>query len=172
VPVTLRELDAGDADAFWQLRLRGFADEPASFGSSYEEASQRPLADVARELRSEGLSPDDFVLGAFAGDALVAITGLRRERRLKRSHRAELWGMHVAREHRRQGIGRTVLLGVLERAQRIAGLEQVLLTVMAANPAAIALYASAGFTRYGFAPKAMRLDGRWFDEELMRLELR
>lgn len=165
----LRELTAADAESFWALRLRGFLESPESFGSSYDEAVSRPLSDVARELDQEGV--DDFVLGAWVKASLVGIMGLRRERRRKRSHRAELWGLHVAKEQRTSGIGRSLLDGIIGRALAIGGLEQLLLTVMAQNTAAVRLYERAGFVRYGYAPAAMKLGDRSFDELLMRFEL-
>ncbi len=166
----LRLLAAADAAEFWALRLRGFRDEPESFGSSYEEQARRPLSEVVAELAPS--DPDaDFVLGAFT-PTLVGIAGLRREPRLKRRHRAVLWGMHVATEARGQGIGRALVEEVVLRARAAHGLEQIHLTVMAGNPAAIALYQATGFEIYGRAPRAMLLGKRSFDELLMWRDLR
>ena len=163
----VRQLNEHDAADFWALRLRAFRDEPESFGSSYEESAGRALTDVARDLHpGEG----HFVLGAFS-PGLVGIAGLRREPRRKRSHRAELWGMYVSPEARGQGVGRALLDDMLRRARAAAGLEQIILTVMAHNQAAIALYRAVGFEVYGHAPRAMLLGDRAFDEELMRLDL-
>jgi RimJ/RimL family protein N-acetyltransferase len=163
----LRPLTETDAAEFWALRLRGFRDAPEAFGSSYEEQSARPLADVSADLRpAEGT----FVLGAFA-PGLVGITGLRREPRRKRRHRATLWGMFVAPEARGHGVARALLTELIRRARAVAGLEQILLTVMSGNQPAIRLYGGAGFEPYGHAPRAMLLDDRAFDEDLMRLDL-
>jgi ribosomal protein S18 acetylase RimI-like enzyme len=161
------ELNENDAADFWALRLRAFRDEPEAFGSSYEEQARRPLPDVARDLK-----PGDgsFVLGARA-PGLMGIAGLRRETRRKRRHRAELWGMYVSPEARGQGVGRALLDEILRRARSALGLEQIILTVMAHNQAAIGLYRAVGFEVYGHAPRAMLLGDRAFDEDLMRLEL-
>jgi ribosomal protein S18 acetylase RimI-like enzyme len=164
----VRDLGEGDAADYWALRLRGFRDDPESFGSSYDELAHRPVAEAAHDLR---IGEADFVLGAFAPE-LVGIAGLRREPRRKRSHRATLWGMYVSPEARGRGIGRALVDEIVRRARAATGLEQIILTVMAHNQAAIALYRAAGFESYGHATRAMLLGDRAFDEELMWLDLR
>ena len=163
----IRQLGEDDAPDFWTLRLRGFRHDPEAFGSSHDESVARPLAQVAGDLRA---ADGTFVLGAFS-PGLVGIVGLRREPRRKRRHRAELWGMYVSPDARGQGVGRALLDEALRRARAVVGLEQVLLTVMAHNQAAIGLYRTLGFVVYGHAPRAMILDDRAFDEDLMRLDL-
>ena len=165
----LRALTSDDAVAFWQLRLTGFRDDPEAFGSTAEDHATRPLTDVEREL---GSGEDHYVIGAFDGASLVGIIGFDRERRAKRRHRAVVWGMYVDRSARGRGVGRALLDELLARARRVAGLEQLLLTVMAANGSARRLYERAGFAVYGHAPRAMLMDGAAYDEDLMRLDLR
>jgi ribosomal protein S18 acetylase RimI-like enzyme len=173
--MTVVRLGSVDVPDFWQLRLRGFREEPTAFGSSYEEAAVRPLAEVTRDFPASG--DDSFVLGARAPDGLAGlagIVGLRREERRKRRHRAELWGMYVRCEARGQGVGRALLDELVRRARAMdpaQPLEQILLTVMAHNEPARALYRAVGFVVYGVAPRALRLDGKVYDEELMRLDL-
>jgi ribosomal protein S18 acetylase RimI-like enzyme len=167
----LRPLDENDAEAFWRLRLRGFKEEPESFGTSYEEATERPLEDVARELRREGERADDVVIGAFAPE-LVGHAGLLRERRKKRHHRATLWGMYVAREARGQGVGRALVAEIVRHARLLDGLEQIALTVIAENAQACRLYESLGFRVYGHSTRALHVGERFLDEKLMLLDLR
>jgi ribosomal protein S18 acetylase RimI-like enzyme len=167
----LTQLGAADVAEFWELRLRGFREEPTAFGSSYEDAVARSLADVTRDFPVAG---DGLVLGARAPEGLVGIVGLRREARRKRRHRVELWGMYVCREARGRGIGRELVAEAVRRARAMdpsPPVEQILLTVMAHNEPARALYRAAGFVVYGRAPRALVHDGVAYDEELMRLDL-
>jgi RimJ/RimL family protein N-acetyltransferase len=46
-----------------------------------------------------------------------------------------------------------------------------LLSVVTTNEKAIALYKSLGFITYGMEPKALKLQGQYWDEELMVLAL-
>jgi len=162
--VEIRELGPDDAAAFWELRLRGFREDPTSFGYSFDEASREP---VALERRS----PDDVVLGAFEAGRLGAIAGLERPLRRKRAHRAVLWGMNVAPELRGRGVARALAVELIARARRIDGVERINLTVMAHNDAAIRLYRSLGFEPWGREPGAMKLYGVQYDELSMALVL-
>jgi ribosomal protein S18 acetylase RimI-like enzyme len=170
--MNVKRLGSADVGEFWRLRLRGFREEPTAFGSSYEEAMTRPLATVTRDFPVAG--EESFVLGARLPEGLVGIVGLKREERRKRRHRADLWGMYVAPEARGRGVGRALLDELVRRVRAISSpepIEQILLTVMAHNEPARALYRAAGFVVYGVAPRALRLDGKSYDEELMRLDL-
>ena len=61
---------------------------------------------------------------------------------------AELLTLAVAPESRRLGLGRKLVARFIYQAQ-LRGAEQAFLEVSAENPAAIALYESAGFTASG-----------------------
>ena len=57
-------------------------------------------------------------------------------------------------------------------AKRITDIEQIHLTVVSSNKAANSLYASFGFVTYGIEKNALKVDGTYFDEELMVLFLK
>jgi ribosomal protein S18 acetylase RimI-like enzyme len=164
--IYVRTLGEADVEDFWRLRLRGFLEEPESFGTSYEEAVGLPSTERVRAMHRDGVT----VAGAFS-PGLVGIAGLDREARRKRRHRATLWGMYVIKEARGRGVGRLLLEQLVVMARATDGLEQVVLTVMAHNEPAIALYRRLGFEMYGRASRAMQLGDRAFDEVLMRLDL-
>jgi ribosomal protein S18 acetylase RimI-like enzyme len=76
--------------------------------------------------------------------------------------------MYVIPEARGQGVGKKLMEAVLEEADAMLGVEQVLLTVTSHNDAAKRLYVSTGFKVWGREPRALRLpDGRYVDEEHM-----
>lgn len=60
----------------------------------------------------------------------------------------EILTLGVAPAARRQGVARALLGDLVARA-RVAKAQRLVLEVAADNPAALALYASFGFTRYG-----------------------
>jgi ribosomal protein S18 acetylase RimI-like enzyme len=167
----IRPLTADDAALFWSLRLRALWDSPEAFGSSYDESVDTPVEEVAGRLRNEGRSPDNFVLAGFAGGEPAGLVGLAREQGRKMQHKAMIWGVWVAPEFRGQGIGRKLVEEAISRARSIAGLEQLHLTVVTANDAARHLYRSLGFEVYGLEPHALKVEGRYLDEELMVLHL-
>lgn len=86
-------------------------------------------------------------------------------------HIGKIVGMHVAAEHHGSGYGRALLGAALERARQMPGLTVVHLAAESTNEPAKALYASFGFETYGVERQAIFVDGEFFDENLMALEL-
>jgi RimJ/RimL family protein N-acetyltransferase len=160
-PIEIRALLLSDAAAFQSLRLRGLAECPTAFASSYEEECERPLAVVAERLAA---APDRVVFGAFGGTELVGVIGLMREGHRKLAHKGLIWGMYVAPEARRQGIGRQLVDAALTHAFANLGARQVNLGVNAANAPAIALYRATGFEPFGLERGFMIVDGVTQDE--------
>lgn len=157
----VRRLVPADAAAFQGLRLRALAECPTAFASSLAEEVDAAPGAVAQRLAP---APDAAVLGAFDAATLVGVVGVKREYHLKLAHKAFLWGMYVAPEHRRRRAGRLLVDAALAQAHRMQGVVRVNLGVNAANVAAIALYERAGFTRFGLERDFMRVDGIPQDE--------
>ena len=84
-----------------------------------------------------------------------------------------LWfvGMMVLRHLQGQGIGRRLLAACVTQVQSTSGLELLTLSVTSTNAAAIGLYQSAGFTRYGTLVHAIKLGERYHNKDLMVLNL-
>lgn len=167
----IRELEVGDANKYRTLRLRALKEHPTTFSSSYEQQRDRPVSVFAERLSSSFDSPDAFILGCFVAGRLVGTVGLYREESPKVVHKAWIVGMHVAAEHQGKGYGRALLVAALDRARKIPVLELVQLGVESMNKPAMSLYSSLGFETYGLEKRALLIDGEYFDEELMALEL-
>ncbi|WP_421663471.1 GNAT family N-acetyltransferase [Lysinibacillus telephonicus] len=162
----LSEADAGDYQA---LRLRALQTNPESFGSTYEREAVFTI-----EMVQERIRPDEnkFVLGAYNTDgSLVGIVTFIRETLLKSQHKGNIYGMYVAPETRGQGVGKALMLEVIQQAKKTEGLEQVILQVVSTNGSAKKLYKSLGFETYGVEPRAIKDRGLYFDEDLMVLFL-
>jgi ribosomal protein S18 acetylase RimI-like enzyme len=165
--LTIRTLTEDDVDAFRAMRLQAATDTPfAIVPTREEEARWTRVENIARVCETR----QQAVFGAFDGATLVGIVGWRRESRLKFAHKSLIWGVFVDPAYRRTGIARRLMESAIARA-RESGVEQVQLTVGAQNPRAQALYRSLGFTIYGTEPRAICIDGEYFDEELMVLML-
>ena len=81
-----------------------------------------------------------------------------------------LWGMFVQPQAKVTGLGPALVARVLEHAR--ATVEEVRLTVVSTNTAAIRLYERAGFEQYGLERRALKIGGDYHDEVLMALSLR
>jgi RimJ/RimL family protein N-acetyltransferase len=117
------------------------------------------------------LAPDsrDVVYGAFVDRVLAGVVGCSREPRAKNHHKAVIFGMHVAPEHRRRGVGTALLDHLVDDVRRDPGILQLILTVTDSNRAARTLYERAGFRSFGVEPRAIRVDGEFFDKNHMIL---
>ncbi|MBL8523483.1 MAG: GNAT family N-acetyltransferase [Betaproteobacteria bacterium] len=157
----VRSLSSDNAAEYQALRLRGLLEWPSAFASSHEEEVDTPITAIAARLQPKD---DGAIFGAFMDDRLVGIVGLQRETMQKLAHKAYIWGMYVAPEARKLGVGKALLQHALDHARDAMQVRQVNLGVNASNDAAIALYKSLGFEPFGIERGFMLLDGELHDE--------
>jgi len=162
--MAIRKLLSEDTSSFQSLRLRGLLECPEAFSSSHAKEVDTTLDVIAQSLSPR---PDGAVFGNLLGQNLVGIIGAQREVRRKLSHKAFIWGMYAAPEHRLKGIGRSLVDQALRYASQDLGVEVVTLGVNAQNKAAVALYEAMGFQTYGTEPGFLVLDGVAHDQHLM-----
>ncbi len=166
--MSIRILTSEDAPAFRALRLRALQEHPEAFTSSFEEDARKPLS--ATEQRIAGGNGNVF-WGAFADGEIRGMIGLTRDPRTKTLHKGDIVAMYVAPELGRRGLARALLQAAIDYARSEARLEQLVLTVTRTNQAAATLYKSVGFVTFGLQPRAIKVDGEYFDKEHMILFL-
>lgn len=65
----------------------------------------------------------------------------------------------------------TFMLELIRKARNFDDLKQINLTVVSENDSAKKLYKSVGFEVYGVERNALKFNGRYFDEDLMVLNI-
>ncbi|MEM9420869.1 MAG: GNAT family N-acetyltransferase [Planctomycetota bacterium] len=169
MPIQYRKLIAADAEQSVSLRKAMLLDAPASFGSSPEDDRASDLTHVRTYLQPNPLHAS---FGAFDEDAgLVGTVGIGCQTKRKSKHIASIWGMYVAPEFRRQGVGKALMQHAIAFARSAHDIEAVQLSVSASAPGAQRLYESLGFVVWGTEPDAMRINGEPYDEKHMALAL-
>jgi ribosomal protein S18 acetylase RimI-like enzyme len=164
--LAFRVLGEGDAAAFLAIRERSLRDDPEAYHSDLSEWEGR--LDRVEQLFRENVAFGAFSEGVPCG---MAVLGTTARTGLRRQHKAEVWAVYVAPEHRGRGIARTLMRMVLQEAAE-RGYRALVLTVEAGNLTAVALYESLGFARYGLERQATHLrDGVFCDDVLMQCEL-
>jgi RimJ/RimL family protein N-acetyltransferase len=163
--IGVRRLVEADAPAYRQVRLEALTSHPEAFGSSWEDEADQPLAWF------EGRLAGSAVFGGFLGGPFLSgVAGLRVQDRAKQRHKAVLWGMFVRPGARGSGLAQALVGAVVEHGKGVV--DEILLTVVTSNHAAVRLYTAAGFTAYGTERRALKIGERYYDEMLMALRFR
>ncbi len=164
----IRTLQPHDAAAYLAFRQMMLRDSPLAFASSPED-DRATSVEAVRESLSR--APEAVVIGAFEGD-LIGSIGLFRDHHRKAAHKAHIWGMFVAPNHRGHGIGRQLLEAAIAHARTLPGVDWVHLSVSEAAPTAKRLYEKAGFQVWGHEHDALRHEGRAVSEWHMALSFK
>ena len=161
--IDIKRLMAADAALYRDIRLEALRSSPESFATAFETENVRPVAWFAERL--EGVT----LLGAFHTRELVGTLGFVRGEGPKRQHKGMLVGMYVRPATRRAGVGRRLVDAALDLATH--SVELVQLSVVQGNEPALRLYQSMGFVEYGLERRALKIDGRYYDDILMAKNL-
>ena len=168
MPTLIRKLTENDAESLWKLRLYALQTDPNSFGEAPDELRKTTVEEYGSRLRPG--KTQNFVFGAFEGEALMAMTGFYREAGAKRRHKGWIWGVFVSPQARGKGLGRALVAKAIETAAALPGLRCLLLTVSTTQCAAIKLYEDLGFRSFGTEPHALMIGDQFIDEHHMILE--
>jgi ribosomal-protein-alanine acetyltransferase len=154
---SIRRATLGDLDAIMDLESSTFGSDAWSRGTMRAElVSPHGYYLVAETTPddAEGSRHPDAAIAGYAG--LLAPAG---------SAQADIQTIAVAPEARRRGLGRALVVALLDEARSRAA-HEVFLEVRADNPNARDLYTSLGFEQIAVRPKYYQPDG--VDAQIMR----
>ena len=155
----IRRLEPSDAALYREIRLEALQKNPEAFGSTFERENAQPLSWFEAAVGRAD------IFGAFLDGRLAGIAGFSVQEGSKQAHKGLLWAMYVRDVARGSGLGKILVAAVLEHAR--GRVEMVQLTVVSENVAAHRLYSAMGFVEYGYEKRALKQDGRYYDEFLM-----
>ena len=155
----IRRLETVDSALYRDIRLEALKQNPEAFGSTFEIENEKPLS-----WFETAVSRTD-IFGAFLEGTLAGMAGYVTQESSKRAHKGVLWGMYVRPSARNSGLGKRLVEAVLDHARE--RLEAIQLTVVSENEGARQLYSALGFVEYGLEKRALKQNGRYYDEVLM-----
>ena len=161
--MTLAEITVRDHLKYKAFFLRGITEHADCFRISPENERNAPFP-------TRG-TPDSFTLAVVSPTGeLAGVVSFQREaegNRTKLRHKGLLFRMYVAAEHAGKGLGDTLIREVIARAEKLADVEQINLTVVASNATAKRLYRKLGFETFALERNAIKSGETYYDEEQM-----
>ena len=158
----VRRLMPGEGAAYRKLRFAALETAPLAFSSSPEDEAH--LSDADFEARIS-LAEPDAVFGVFGSGALVGVATFIAEKRRKTRHKGAMYGVYVDPDWRGTGAAQALVRQVVDHATT-RGLA-LHAHVIADNAPALRLYLGLGFVSYGVEPRALLVDGVFYDEQLL-----
>ena len=164
--IVIREVVAAEVILYKDFLRKGLINDEDNFRITPLDDSREPFP--TRDAQ------DSFTLGAFVDGCLCGVVSFERDgsNREKLRHKGILFRMYVAATYRGMGISKLLIDELLRRARNIEDIEQINLTVISANMAAKKLYGQYGFKSFGKEERAIKWQGKYFDEEQMVLVLK
>lgn len=161
--MTVAQLTVDDTEALRDLRREALLKHPTAFSADPEIEGKLTL-----ENWRERLQRGNWFGGKLDG-TLVGMASFWREPSCKIKHTARVGSMYVREAARGTGMAGELLEAVLAEAGK--HVEQATLSVEASNVRAIRLYERHGFRTIGRFPRALLIDGTYYDELEMYLDL-
>ncbi len=163
----IRRILPADMDLWFKMRIESLYDSPSAFLASPETELSKGVETFRDRIAKGG--DNNVIFACFDGAQIVGSVGVVRETHLKAQHKGTIWGMYVRPEYRGKQIGKKLVQTAIDFAKGPMKLKKVDLSVEASRDSAKRLYSSMGFQQWGSERFAMKIDGKYFDEEYMSL---
>lgn len=160
----IRRLEVSDYQIFREIRQQHLDLEPQSVSTSANEFRQAPREKVEALLNFTDSRADDFILGAFEEDKLIAVLGFKRENYKEQvAHKATLWGLFVTPEKRNNGTAKMLLTETVKIAKSYSWCEMIRVMITSNCDAAIKVAEAIGFQRYGLEKRSLKVGDCYLD---------
>ncbi len=166
----IRRLQSTDAAVYQQVRRAALSDVPQFVGPLAEQEAASKLPELGSRMKNyeaEGIYP----FGCFLDGECAGVASLSRKLNPKYSHKVFFWGLYILPAFRGRSVGRHLMEHRIAFARALPGVRFATLQVTTTNKPARILHERFGFVSCGVEPQAMCLDGKFYDFELMQLDL-
>ena len=164
--ITIREARAEDAASVIQYVNRvGGESDFLTFGKNEFKKTVEEEIKIFEDYQK---SKNQIFLLAELNGEVVSLMNLMSSTKPRLEHLGE-FGLSVSKLHWGKGIGRAMLLALIEWARQTNMIRKINLRVMTSNASAIHLYESLGFEKEGCLRRDMLLHGQFHDAYNMGL---
>lgn len=160
--ISIRKLTENDLNEYFHLRLEALKISPTNYLSSYEEEQKTGHQFYQDILQSH--TSNNVIFGAYNNNKLIGVLGIYQETRIKTKHKCILWGFYVQPAFRNLGAGKILLTNAIDYVKTHLDCTAIHLTVEASNIIAKKIYESFGFTVWGVEPKAILVNGKYYND--------
>lgn len=157
----IRVLTPADAAEFRRIRLDALQRHPEAFGASHAEAAQHDEVFYATMLEL------GIVFAAMRDGRLVGTAAFSIQKGEKARHKGLMWAVYVDPAHRGRRLGEQLVRAVVDHARTRVRVLQC--SVVTQNLAARDMYLRLGFRRYGTEHRALCVNGRFLDEDMLEI---
>ena len=166
--VIYRKANGDDARALLLhlSRVGSETDNLSYDGNTFAISEERERRFIERFEKSK----TDVMLVATVNDAVIGNAIVERNRIKRYSHRAEIT-ITIIKEYWGQGVATRLMQMMIDFAKE-TGVEILYLEVRSDNERAILLYEKFGFSRIGVYDSFFKIDGKYYNADLMTLNLK
>jgi ribosomal protein S18 acetylase RimI-like enzyme len=157
--INIQKIDEDRWPEYRDLRLNALTSEPRAYGSSYDEEIQ-----LSEDQWKDRIKNTIFALN---DDKLIGMLALVLERNQKMNHIANIFGVYVKAEFRRQHVATQLFQYVFSHLQANKNIIKIRLQVNLMQKAAVKFYKKMGFKVVGLLKKELRLETTYYDELIM-----
>jgi len=168
--MTIRPILSSDAAVYQRIRKCALKDVPQFVGPSAEREALSELSGL-QSLLENYAAEGTYCFGCFSGSECAGVAAMSRRPNPKYSHKVFFWGLYVLPAYRGQSAGRLLMEHRIAFARNLPGVQFATLQVTTTNQPARILHQRFGFVSCGIEPQALHLDGKFYDFELMQLDL-
>lgn len=168
--MSIRRIQVSDAAGYQTVRKAALKDVPQFVGPSAEQEAVCALSEMEARIQNEE-AEGIYRFGVFLDGRCAGVAAMTRKLNPKYSHKVFFWGLYILPEFRGRSVGRKLMEERIVFARTLPGVRFATLQVTTTNEPARILHQRFGFVSCGIEPQAMCLDGKFYDFELMQLDL-
>ena len=160
---TIIQLEPARWREYKDLRLQALSDAPQEFGTTLAEAKKY----LDKKWRESLALPTSILWFAEVNGKVVGMVGVYWGHGATRRHVANMFGMYVVPDYRKQGIGARLLSEVINVQRADTNISKIKTEVVGGNTAATKLYEQHGFEIIGSLFQELCYDGTYYNLILM-----